>query len=70
MSTLVDSARPLTVLKCIGDGMSREALEMGRCDSIGERDAAFLLPLSVWLSWRSERVCRVGGGLIEVLNEE
>lgn len=58
------------MLSCIGDGINRELLEMGRCRGVGERDAAFLLPLTAWLSWRSARVRRVGGGLIEVLNED
>lgn len=70
VSILVESARPLTVLICIGDGINRELLETGRCGGVGKHDAACLLPLSVWFSWRSARVRRVGGGLIEVLNEE
>lgn len=70
VSILVESARPLTVLSCIGDGINRKLLEIGCCGGVGERDAAFLLPLSVWPSWRSGRARRVGGGLMEVLNEE
>ena len=49
VSLLAESARPLTVLSCMGDGIDRDWVERGRWGGDGERDTGSLfLPLSVW----------------------